>query len=380
MKKQNIIIIAVFGLLIVSLGLLSWLTPDAEFSENENRVLQQLPRLTADTVKSGDFGDEVEDYLSDQFFQRGRWTAIRSRAKMLLLNRDIGGVYLADDGYYIEKVTPNDLDGERLAQNLQTLRQFFDRCAENGMAAENMTFLPVPTPGSILRDKLPKYATLFDEDAVFAQMQAALEGYRLPDLREPFAAAAGERQLYYRTDHHWTTAGALLGYQCYRAALGLPVPDEADFTVEEYPGFRGTLYSKVLDANAATDTVMLYRQPGDTGWSVRYDNTDHAGCYDTAKLSQKDMYEVFFGGNWPTVTIRGGTENGRRLLVLKDSYANAFLPFAAADYEEIVAVDLRYYLGSLSELMQQEGITDLLVLYSTSSFIADPKIDRLGLG
>ena len=380
MKKQNIIIIAVFGLLIVSLGLLSWLTPDAEFSENENRVLQQLPRLTADTVKSGDFGDEVEDYLSDQFFQRDRWTAIRSRAKMLLLNRDIGGVYLADDGYYIEKVTPNDLDGERLAQNLQTLRQFFDRCAESGMAAENMTFLPVPTPGSILRDKLPKYATLFDEDAVFAQMQAALEGYRLLDLREPFAAAAGERQLYYRTDHHWTTAGALLGYQCYRAALGLPAPNEADFTVEEHQGFRGTLYSKVLDANAATDTVMLYRQPGDTAWSVWYDNTDHAGCYDTAKLAQKDMYEVFFGGNWPTVTIRGGAENGRRLLVLKDSYANAFLPFAAADYEEIVAVDLRYYLGSLSELMQQEGITDLLVLYSTSSFIADPKIDRLALG
>ena len=380
MKKQNIIIIAVFGLLIVSLGLLSWLTPDAEFSENENRVLQQLPRLTADTVKSGDFGDEVEDYLSDQFWQRDRWTAIRSRAKMLLRNRDIGGVYLADDGYYIEKVTPNDLDGERLAKNLQTLRQFFDRCAEGGMAAENMTFLPVPTPGCILRDKLPEYATLFDEDAVFAQMEAALEGYRLLDLRAPFAAAAGERQLYYRTDHHWTTAGALLGYQCYRAALGLSVPDEADFTVEEYPGFRGTLYSKVLDANAATDTVMLYRQPGDTGWSVRYDNTDHAGCYDTAKLSQKDMYEVFFGGNWPTVTIRGGEENGRRLLVLKDSYANAFLPFAAADYEEIVAVDLRYYLGSLSELMQQEGITDLLVLYSTSSFITDPKIDRLALG
>lgn len=380
MKKQNIIIIAVFGLLIVSLGLLSWLTPDAEFSENENRVLQQLPRLTVDTVKSGDFGDEVEDYLSDQFWQRDRWTAIRSRAKMLLRNRDIGGVYLADDGYYIEKVTPNDLDGERLAKNLQTLRQFFDRCAEGGMAAENMTFLPVPTPGCILRDKLPEYATLFDEDAVFAQMEAALEGYRLPDLREPFAAAAGERQLYYRTDHHWTTAGALLGYQCYRAALGLPVPDEADFTVEAYPGFRGTLYSKVLDANAATDTVMLYRQPGDTGWSVRYDNTDHAGCYDTAKLAQKDMYEVFFGGNWPTVTVRGGAENGRRLLVLKDSYANAFLPFAAADYEEIVSVDLRYYLGSLSELMQQEGITDLLVLYSTSSFIADPKIDRLGLG
>ena len=91
------------------------------------------------------------------------------------------------------------------------------------------------------------------------------------------------------------------------------------------------------------------------------------------------MYEVFFGGNWPTVTITGGPENGRRLLVLKDSYANALLPFAAADYEKIVAVDLRYYLGSLSELMEHEGITDVLVLYSTSAFMSDTKIDRLAL-
>ena len=88
---------------------------------------------------------------------------------------------------------------------------------------------------------------------------------------------------------------------------------------------------------------------------------------------------MFFGGNWPMVRITGGAENGRRLLVLKDSYANALLPFAAADYEKIVAVDLRYYLGSLSELMEQEGITDVLVLYSTSAFMSDTKIDRLAL-
>ena len=49
------------------------------------------------------------------------------------------------------------------------------------------------------------------------------------------------------------------------------------------------------------------------------------------------------------------------------------------DYEKIVAVDLRYYLGSLSELMEQEGITDVLVLYSTSAFMSDTKIDRLAL-
>ena len=150
--------------------------------------------------------------------------------------------------------------------------------------------------------------------------------------------------------------------------------------MERYEGFRGTLYSKVLDPDAAIDAVDLYRWDGDTALTVTYDNADHAGCYDLQKLAQKDMYEVFFGGNWPMVRITGGAENGRRLLVLKDSYANALLPFAAADYEMIAAVDLRYYLGSLTELIQTEGITDVLVLYSTSAFMNEAKIDRLGLG
>ena len=343
MKKQNIIIIIVFGALIFGLGLLGWLTPDQAFSENENRYLQELPKLSEDTMVNGDFGDEVEDYLSDQFWQRDSWTAARSKMKMLLRKKD-----------------------------------FFTRCEEKGLAAENLTFMPVPTPGYTLRDKLPRYATLFDEDAVFDEMKLVFDD-QLVDLRTDFAKAAESEQLYYRTDHHWKTAGALLGYQCYRAAMGLSIPAAADYTVERYEGFRGTLYSKVLDKNAATDTVELYHRKGDAALTVTYDNADHASCYDMEKLQQKDMYEVFFGGNWPTVTITGGPENGRRLLVLKDSYANALLPFAAADYEKIVAVDLRYYLGSLSELMEQEGITDVLVLYSTSAFMSDTKIDRLAL-
>ena len=98
MKKQNIIIILVFCAVILFPGLAVWLTPDREFSENENRYLQKLPVPNADTVQSGDFGDEVEDYLSDQFWLRDRWTALRSRVKMLLGNKDIGGVYLCRDG------------------------------------------------------------------------------------------------------------------------------------------------------------------------------------------------------------------------------------------------------------------------------------------
>ena len=293
MKKQNIIIIIVFGALIFGLGLLGWLTPDQAFSENENRYLQELPKLSEDTMVNGDFGDEVEDYLSDQFWQRDSWTAARSKMKMLLRNKDIGGVYLCKDGYYIEKVTQTDVDEARLQKNLQTVKDFFTRCEEKGLAAENLTFMPVPTPGYTLRDKLPRYATLFDEDAVFDEMKLVFDD-QLVDLRTDFAKAAESEQLYYRTDHHWKTAGALLGYQCYRAAMGLSIPAAADYTVERYEGFRGTLYSKVLDKNAATDTVELYHRKGDAALTVTYDNADHASCYDMEKLQQKDVDAWFY--------------------------------------------------------------------------------------
>ena len=180
MKKQNIIIIIVFGALIFGLGLLGWLTPDQAFSENENRYLQELPKLSEDTMVNGDFGDEVEDYLSDQFWQRDSWTAARSKMKMLLRNKDIGGVYLCEDGYYIEKVTQTDVDEARLQKNLQTVKDFFTRCEEKGLAAENLTFMPVPTPGYTLRNKLPRYATLF---AGSFAATARPWGFRFPQRR-----------------------------------------------------------------------------------------------------------------------------------------------------------------------------------------------------
>lgn len=380
MNKHHIAIIVTFAALIFGLGILPWVTPDAAFSENENRTLQQLPTVTVDSITSGAFGDDVEDYLSDQFFLRDRWTALRSKLKMLLQNKDIGGVYLAEDGYYIEKMTDADVDTERFEKNLGYLKQFFGKI-EGTVPAENISFMPIPSPGYVLGDHLPAYATLFDQDAAFDKMAEAAEGFHFVDLREAFVAADEKgKQLFYRTDHHWTSLGALLAYQEYRTSVGETAPAVSDFKVEQYPGFWGTLYSKVLDPNAAVDSVDLYRIAGDDALKVSYNGGEYSSCYDMTKLQQKDMYEVFLGGNWPTVTITGGEENGRHLLVLKDSYANAWLPFAAMDYEQVTAIDLRYYLGSLREFIEQQGITDVLVLYNASGFMADQNLNRLLFG
>ena len=381
MKKKtgDRITIAVFALLIFSLGAALWLTPDKTFSENENRRLSAFPAPTLDNIKGGKFTTGIESYLSDQFWQRDRWTALRSETKLLLQNKDIGGVYLCKDGYYIEAFTQNDLDENRMNANLGYLQKFFAKC-EGHMAPDRISFLLVPTPGYVLADKLPAHAALFDQDAVFDAVKAASGDIRFIDLRADFKEAEANTELYYHTDHHWTTEGALLAYQKWQEAREEPVPALSDFTPERYHGFRGTLYSKVLDANAAYDTVSLYRWNGDDRLAVNYNSQDHASCYDFSKLSQKNQYEVFFGGNYPVVTISGGTQNGRHLLVVKDSYANSFIPFAAHDYETVTMIDLRYFLGSIEGLLTERQITDTLVLYSANNFLTDQNMSRLALG
>lgn len=381
MKKNtaNWVTIVVFAVMIAVLSAAIWLTPDKSFSDNENRYLATFPALTVDNIKSGKFTDGIEDYLADQFWNRDSWTALRSETKILLQNKDIGGVYLCRDGYYIEAFTQNDLDEDRLANNLKYLQTFFAKC-ETQLSPERISFLLVPTPGYVLRDKLPAHAELFDQDAVFSTIQDAVSGIRFIDLREDFLAAKDTMQLYYHTDHHWTSEGALLAYQKWQEAVGQPSHSATDYTVERSEGFRGTLYSKVLDAGASYDTVSLYRFPGDDSLNVTYNNAAHTSCYDFDKLSQKNKYEVFFGGNYPTVNISGGAQNGRRLLVVKDSYANSFIPFAAQDYESITMIDLRYFLGSIEGLLTESQITDVLVLYSTNNFLTDQNMSRLALG
>ena len=74
------------------------------------------------------------------------------------------------------------------------------------------------------------------------------------------------------------------------------------------------------------------------------------------------------GGNHPLTTVETGTANGRTLLLIKDSYANALVPFLAAHYQTIVLVDPRYYKTDLSALFQEKQVTDLLVLYNVNGF------------
>ena len=111
--------------------------------------------------------------------------------------------------------------------------------------------------------------------------------------------------------------------------------------------------------------------------SADCDGTERDSLYDMTALEKKDKYELFLGGNYAKAVLRTGTENGKHLLLIKDSFANCFVPFLAGDYETITMVDLRYCREKIQPLA--DAADDILVLYEITNFAADSNLFKLNL-
>ena len=355
MKKRTglapLIAIAVI-LLGLSVGSF-FLTPDRAFSENENRYLQLTPKLRWDTVMSGDFMEDMEEYTSDQIVFRDLWTATRSLLQRAEGKEDISGTYLGAEGRYFAKVTEDSFNRAGLEKNAGYIREFF---AASGKSCRAMI---VPSPAGVLRDMLPENAPYYDEAGAFERLDATLGGSLL-DVRETLADVEDP---YYHTDHHWTTMGAQAAYRRWAEVTGHAVREDALVCATEE--FRGTLYSKVLLPDSVYDSV--YYAPEITAESVVCDGKDGT-LYDRDALARKDKYELFLGGNYGQCVITTGTENGKHLLLVKDSFANSFVPFLLGDYETVTMIDLRYFRGSMAELAAESD--DILVLTEITNLAA----------
>lgn len=362
MKKRFLPPVLAVVLVLLSLSAGSLLTPDRAFSANENRYLQQAPEFTWRRLFSGKFTAEAEDYTSDQIWLRDFWMGAKSTLQRLSGAGDINGVYLASDGSYVTRVTEDGFDDERYAANLEAVRAFFDACP-----AQSCRLLLAPSAQTMREAVLPANAPTYDAESRYRQAQAVL-GDGLVDVRQALSEVA---QPYYFTDHHWTTAGAYAAYGVWAEATGHAVR-EAPLQELSAP-FRGTLYSKVLLPDSLCDTVAVPKEAGIL--SMEADGETYEQLLFMDKAQEKDVYQVFMGGNYARAVIRTGTENGKHLLVIKDSFANCFVPFLLGDYETITVLDLRYYKGSVQEPAGQSD--DVLVLYELSGFAADTYLFKL---
>ena len=214
MKKKSIRFVALILVLLTALSVLTFALPAKEFSENENRYLAQFPEVTWERIVSGAFQSELTEYLSDQIPGRDRWIQFNTAVKKLLGKKEINGIYLGKDGYYFQQFTDSSFSESRITAVFALIEQF----AQKLQIPVNIMI--VPTPGAVLREKLPANAPYYDADKVWALLQQSTPSCGFIDLRQSFADAQNRESLYYRTDHHWTAQGAYLAYKEYCSATG----------------------------------------------------------------------------------------------------------------------------------------------------------------
>ncbi|PUE12332.1 DHHW family protein [Limnohabitans sp. T6-20] len=186
--------------------------------------------------------------------------------------------------------------------------------------------------------------------------------------------------VYFNTDHHWTGLGAYYAYTAFAEAAHItPLPLSA-LTKKEIPNFLGTLYHRTLSPvlKSKGDTVEYYKVPVQT--SVKFYAAGSRQGQPTQLYAEyargAGAYGVFLGGDYPMMKITSDVKNGRKIVVLKDSYGNAFVPYLASHYEEVYVLDYRHFNGNIKTLIQQEGIQDLLFAHNSYVFLSGYTVQR----
>lgn len=365
-----------FASLWLGLIVCNLVTPEKTFSANENRLLAELPIYTTEKLLNGDYMNGLDEYVNDQFIFRDHWISFKTLAERAMLKHDINSVYFAKDDYLIEKHDKSDVSEEQAEKNKQYLIEFVKNYVEK-LGEDRVNVMLVPTASEILKDKLPNFATEYDQGAYIDEVVEALPEGTFVDVWNSLNQHNDE-YIYYRTDHHWTALGAFYAYQQWATDAGFTALGQDQFNITlGSDQFYGTLHSRV-NVNVKPDEIYLYEIKEDKNYQLLYNLTDQTNTlYDLSKLEGKDKYSVYMGGNNAVVEVETNNKNGRRLLVIKDSYAHSFVPLAVNHYEDTLMIDFRYFNGSIEEFAQENQITDILVLYNTMNFVKDKNLLKL---
>lgn len=355
--------------------------PKQAFSASEKRYLEKMPAFSAKSFffpddKENSFQKHFEDYIADHTAGRNFWVGFNAYYNYALGNNASKGVYNSRDDYLIND--PEQLD--LLTRNTGFIEEFAEHL-EMTEKKVPVTVAVAPSTGYVCEDKLPDFHFTYHDDKVFPEMAKTFKTADFVDLREPLKTAYEDGdQVFYRTDHHWTTRGAYTAYRAIADSLGVTPNGEDVYDKTAYPGFYGTTYSTSGYWLTEPDDIEVWDNTKNdiTVTVIDGETKEQQDMFFYDHLDENDKYPVFLDGNHPYTVIRNNrAKTDEKLLVVKDSFAHSLVPFLADHYAEIIMVDMRYYSMPLLPIIENEGITRVLFLYSIDNLGTDKDIGRI---
>ena len=370
-KVQEKLVGIIFILTLFLFLIINVIVPDREKSVQENRMLATKPKFRLSSLISGDYDEKFEAYMDDQFVGRDMWRKLKVTVDRIGGSRLENGVYIGTNGQLLEQIEV--ADENHLAANIKAIKSFSE-----SQSKIPVRMMLVPDAANVLNHFLPALAKPEDQTQMFSMVRKDLgDSVEWIDVSTELNKHKTEK-IYYKTDHHWTTLGAFYAFQAAAPSLGI----EGDLSGKYVSyavsdSFNGMLASKSGVNLGEKEQIDIYvPTEEDTDLIVDYvdEGKRSTSLYDSSKLKEKDQYTVFLGGNSSLLDIRTVSTSTKRLLLVKDSFANSFIPFLTPYYREIVVVDPRYYSGTINDLMDSYRISEVLFLYSGNTFFKDNNI------
>ena len=370
-KVQEKLVGIIFILTLFLFLIINVIVPDREKSVQENRMLATKPKFRLSSLISGDYDEKFEAYMDDQFVGRDMWRKLKVTVDRIGGSRLENGVYIGKNGQLLEQIEV--ADETHLAANIKAIKSFSE-----SQSKIPVRMMLVPDAANVLNHSLPALAKPEDQTQMFSMVRKDLgDSVEWIDVSTELNQHKTEK-IYYKTDHHWTTLGAFYAFQAAAPSLGIDGDlsgKYVSYTVSD--SFNGMLASKSGVNLGEKEQIDIYvPTEEDTDLIVDYvdEGKRSTSLYDSSKLKEKDQYTVFLGGNSSLLDIRTVSTSTKRLLLVKDSFANSFIPFLTPYYREIVVVDPRYYSGTINDLMDSYRISEVLFLYSGNTFFKDNNI------
>lgn len=371
MKKHKIML---FGAILYILAIGNLLSPNRVFSPNENRLLKQMPEISMNSIFSGEFGKNFEEFASDQFIFRDRWIGLKTRGDLALGKRDNGRIFFGRENYLFDM--SDGIDKTRLNRNITSINIFLENLKNNGLEA---SFLLVPSKSTVIFDRLPLFAPVLDENIIIDILRKDLSSNaNILELSDKLKEKR-RNYIYFRTDHHWTTNGAYYSYVLLMNHLEKTPLKEDDFKIETVSkDFLGSNYrmANFFRGNPDNIDILIPKNNVDIEMVINNNEIRHS-LYDESFLDTRDQYSFFLGGDNALVEIESSVGNGESILIIKDSFANSFVPLLTNHYENITMIDTRFFNESIIDFVNKGEFDDILFLINVENYHNERTLFRL---
>ncbi len=363
-----IMIVFIFSFLILTV-----LEKKDDYSLSENRSLASMPRPSKESLSNGSYGRELEAYMADHFAYRDKWVSTKARIESDMCEKIVNGVYVGDDRLLDADISERNISEE----NISAINKFRENYSGT------VYFTAVPTSSGVYGDVLPEYLLSNPEKNQIDSLYNAIDDSIRKIDTYNILKMLNDSYIYYRNDTKLTSYGAYYVYRTVIQKLGF-LPSAYDkYTIKHITSdFKGNLYSRCLYNGTKPDIIDVYSYSGGAEITSCTAYKNNGMSYrktlnDADFLLSGNMYRMYLGEEEPFIRIKTSVNNEKKLLLIKDSYADCFIQFLIQHYSEIAVISPEYMEKNISYFIDPNNYEQTLFLFGIDSMDNDKLFELL---